>query len=196
MEICVPDTSVLIGRYLISQFRLFESLQIENFDNYDENKRGCPRLQWTSCITPPCTLSLLSDKSYGLEPLANNLVSHKDVSSGRYYSRQVLDILPSAKVADLPMPRFPPFLAGLRQRFLSAEDDIAMIAVEQLVDGMDLVNDWLERNLSTAPLEIRQLVSRLSLGKKSRIDVFLGQLNYMFHCHCGRCKFGQTNTRL
>lgn len=90
----------------------------------------------------------------------------------RYCSRQVLDILPSAKVADVPMPRFPPSLAGLRQRFLSAEDDIAMIAVEQLVDGMDLVNAWLERNLSTAPLEIRQLVSRLSLGKKSRIDVF------------------------
>jgi hypothetical protein len=64
------------------------------------------------------------------------------------------------------------FLAGLRQRFLSAEDDIAMIAVEQLADGMDLVNAWLERILSTAPLEIWQLVSRLILGKKSQIDDF------------------------
>jgi hypothetical protein len=70
------------------------------------------------------------------------------------------------------MPRLPPFLAGLCWRFFSAGDDIAMIAVEQLVDGMDLDNAWLERNLNTATPEIRQLVSRLILEKKSRIDDF------------------------
>lgn len=55
IEICIPDTSVLIASYLILHFRLFESLQIETFDNYNE--------KWTSCITLPCTLTLLSDKS-------------------------------------------------------------------------------------------------------------------------------------
>jgi hypothetical protein len=74
--------------------------------------------------TPMLTYSL-QDKSCGLEPLANNLVSHKDVSRARYYNHWILDILRSAEVADLPMPRLPPFLEGLGQIFLSAGDDIA-----------------------------------------------------------------------
>jgi hypothetical protein len=119
------STSVLKALSLLRQFGLPESAQIETFDNYNEYKGNCPRLHATLCVTPRCTLTLLSDTSCGLAPLGNNLVSHKDVSRARYYHRRVLDILRSAEVADLPMPCLPPFLEGLCQMFLSAGDDIA-----------------------------------------------------------------------
>ena len=148
--ICVPDTSVLKASSLIRQFGFFESVRIETFDKYNEDKRGCLRLQSTSWITPPCTLTLLSDKSCGLEPLANNLVSHKDVSRARYYNHRVLDILRSAEVADLPIPRLPPFLEWLGQRFLSAGDNIAWSQSSSWLMGWTLMTPgW--RGISTGP---------------------------------------------
>jgi len=96
---------VLKASSYLRQFGLFESVQIATFHNYNEYKRGCPRLHVTSWVTPPCTLTLLSDTSCGLAPLGNNLVSHKNASLARYFNRRVLDILRSAEVADLPIPR-------------------------------------------------------------------------------------------
>jgi hypothetical protein len=104
----------------------------------------------------------------------NNVISHHGTPSNVVYSSQITDSIPASDVSTFPIPRLSPFLMGLCQRYLKFNDDIAMIAAEQLVDGMDLDEDWCEKHLSTASLEIQQLVARLVDEKRSRLDDFSG----------------------
>jgi len=83
-----------------------------------------------------------------------------------------MDLLPVVDVRRLPIPQLPPLLRGLCQRYLDSFDDVAMIAAEQLVDGMDLDEGWCERNLAFANQQVYQLASTLVAGKKSRLDHF------------------------
>jgi hypothetical protein len=53
---------------------LFDPEEIVEFDIYTEYKRDCPRFRSSSWISPSCTLVLLADKSYGLDPLVNNIL--------------------------------------------------------------------------------------------------------------------------
>lgn len=86
------------------------------------------------------------------------------------YSEQIIDLIPPTEIHRLPLPRLPVLLAGLCRRFLESHDDIAMIAAEQLVDGMDLDEGWRDRNLSSVGSEVLEVVSRLIAGKTSRLD--------------------------
>lgn len=45
---------------------------------------------------------------------------------------------------------------------------MARIAVEQLVDGMDLDEDWIERNLGGTTTNVRDLAAQLVAEKGSR----------------------------
>ncbi len=73
-------------------------------------------------------------------------------------------------MAALPLPRLAPFLAGLATKFLLTNDDKSMIAVEQLVDGMNLDESWVDSQLPDCPQIVRDLIMRQIHGKKSRID--------------------------
>jgi hypothetical protein len=153
---------------------LFEPKAIEDFDIYNEYKRGFPRFRSSSWISSSCTLVLLADKSYGLDPLVNNIVSLGKTAPNPnpMYSSQIMDLIPPAEISNIPIPRLPPLFAGLCRRYLESNDDVAMIAAEQLVDGMDLDGSWCTRNLCNASVEVHQLASGLIAGKQSRIDDF------------------------
>lgn len=95
------------------------------------------------------------------------------MSSDSACSKQITDIIPVVDVNQLPMPRLPSLFAGFCQRFLDTQDDAAMIAAEQLVDGMDLDEGWVERNLGgIASPKVFQLATKLVAEKRSRIDDF------------------------
>jgi len=83
-----------------------------------------------------------------------------------------MDLIPPTEIHQLPMPRLPVLLVGLCRRFLELHDDVAMIAAEQLVDGMDLEEDWCDRNLSNVSSAVLETASRLVSGKSSRLDDF------------------------
>ena len=127
-------------------------------------------------MSPSFNLVLLADKSYGLDPLVHNIVVHGKPSpnSNSIYGGQILDLISPDDVSNLPIPRLPSLFAGLCQRYLQSKDDAAMIAAEQLVDGMDLDSGWCTRNLCNTSVEMHQLVNGLLAGKKSRVDDFSG----------------------
>jgi len=162
--------------------------EIKDFDNYNEYKRDFPRLRSLSCISPPSTFVILADKSYGLHPLMKNAVSHERTPRNVQYSSQIMDLIPATDLTSLPIPRLPPFFIGLCQRYIDSHDDIAMIAAEQLVDGMDLDEAWCSRNLQNASQEVYQLATRLVEGKDSRLDDFSENTITCFISNAGEAK--------
>jgi len=131
---------------------------------------------------------LLGDRSCGLDPLVNNIISRDKAPSNPAYSSQIMDLIPVAVVNNLPMPRLSSLFAGVCHRFLESNDDIAMIAAEQLVDGMDLDDGWCERNLRNASPEVHQLATRLVAGKQSRLDDFSEKTVTCFIANAGEAE--------
>jgi hypothetical protein len=146
--------------------------EITEFDIYNEYKRGFPRLRSSSRVPHPCTLVLLADNMYGLAPLEISLVARDKASQDLEYSTQILFHIPAGEVKSLPVPRLPWLFAGLCQRFLDLNDDLARSSAEQLVDAMDLDESWCDRNLMNASPRTRQLASRLVKEKHLRLDEF------------------------
>jgi len=153
---------------------LFEPQPIAEFDIYNEYKRDFPRFRSSSWISPSCTLVLMADKSCDFNMLVNNIVSlgKTALNPNPTYSSQILDLIPPTEVGSIPIPRLPSLFAGLCWRYLESKDDVAMIAAEQLVDGMDLDDSWCTANLCNTSFEIYQLANGLIASKQSRIDDF------------------------
>lgn len=63
-----------------------------------------------------------------------------------------------------------------------------MIAVEQLVDGMNLDDDWCEKNLCNASLKVHQLATRVVAGKQSRLDDFSNNTVTCFIANAGEAE--------
>ena len=66
------------------------------------------------------------------------------------------------------MPRLPNLFTGLCSRLFESGDLMARIAVEQLVDGMNFNDDWIESNLGGATIKVRNLAAQLVLEKGPR----------------------------
>ncbi|KAI9053090.1 hypothetical protein LZ554_003359 [Drepanopeziza brunnea f. sp. 'monogermtubi'] len=174
IEICVPEAMVLEAAPLLCGTGLFLPDDIVEFDLYNQYKQGLPRRRSSPWIYPSSNIVILPDKIYGLNPISENVVSHNKAHSepSYTYSSQLTDFISPTDIHRLPMPKMPVLLAGLCQRFLDSHDDVAMIAAEQLVDGMDLNEDWCERNLANVNAEVFEMTLRLVLGKTSRMDDF------------------------
>ncbi|KAM0670729.1 hypothetical protein ACQRIU_001124 [Beauveria bassiana] len=106
---------------------------------------------------------------YGLEPLEQKALQSRGIDGG--ISKEIADI-PLEEIATLPLPRLAPFLAGLATKFILTQDDNAMIAVEQLVDGMNLDESWVDSQLTDCPQAVRDMITGLINGKQCRIDYF------------------------
>jgi hypothetical protein len=145
----VPEVSVSKAALMLEGTGLFDPEAIVEFDIYTEYKRDCPRFCSLSWISPSCSLVLLADKSYGLDPLVNIILpcGKPAPNSNLTYSSQILDLISPDDVGILPIPRLPSFFAGICGRYLESKDDVVMTAAEQLVDGMDLDSGWCTRNL-------------------------------------------------
>lgn len=63
---------------------------------------------------------------------------------------------------------------GLCRRYLKTGDDVAMMAAEQLIDGMDLDEVWYSRSISPVNPEMEKLSRQLIKGKVARLDDFSG----------------------
>ncbi|TVY83018.1 hypothetical protein LSUE1_G002428 [Lachnellula suecica] len=174
LEICVPENLVQKASAILRDTGLFGFDDIPDFDNYNEYKRGFPRLRSSPWISPASNFLILADTSYGLAPLIDHIVPRENSSSDPEFSSQILGMVSAAELKGLPMPRLPSLIVGLCQKYLQSYDDIAMIAAEQLVDGMNLDESWCERNLHPSKItpEARQLATRLAAGRISRLDEF------------------------
>lgn len=63
-----------------------------------------------------------------------------------HISKEVQGLDPNT-IANLPLPRLAPLISGLGRRYLDTRDDVSMIALEQLVDGMNPDEQWVQQHL-------------------------------------------------
>ncbi|RCI14421.1 hypothetical protein L249_6186 [Ophiocordyceps polyrhachis-furcata BCC 54312] len=123
----------------------------------------------TGWTLPQQAIVIYPDSFHGLNPLKKTLLQPPCDDDQFHISKEVAH-LNRKDIASLPLPRLAPFLTGLAQRFLASKDDFAMIAVEQLVDGMNLDQDWVTINLAASDPALLNLVMKRVASKQSRID--------------------------
>jgi hypothetical protein len=63
-------------------------------------------------------------------------------------SYEITDLVPASSVASLPMPRLAPFFEEFFRKFCDTRDDLSAIVAEQLVDGINLDEDWCSNPIS------------------------------------------------
>ena len=153
---------------------LFKQSPALKFDLFTEYKRGCPRLQPTGWTSSPCAVVILPDTLFGLQPLEETVVKGEERSPFLAYSKQIVDVIPTLDLAIIPTPRLAPLFIGLCRRYLDQADDSARIAIEKLVDGMILDQEWHSRNISAAGADVSKLSQQLISSKLSRMDEYSG----------------------
>ncbi|KAI1343420.1 hypothetical protein F5Y15DRAFT_370008 [Xylariaceae sp. FL0016] len=174
IEICVPEARVSDAATILCSTGLFKQAPEVKFDLFTKYKEGAPRLQPTLWTPASCAVMILPDTLFGLQPLEHTIIRSEKWNSSLVPSKQILDVTPSKDLAAIPVPRLSSLFVGLCRRWLDQEDDAAMIAAEQLVDGMNLDQDWCSRNVSAAGADVHELLQQLILGKSSRMDEFSG----------------------
>ncbi|KIX01179.1 uncharacterized protein Z518_08904 [Rhinocladiella mackenziei CBS 650.93] len=170
LEICVPETSLSEAVSIACSTGKLKRVEITDYDLFTEYKRGFPTFEASNI---GLRLLLFPDSYFGLFPLQQNIISN-DERLSTTCSDQILDLVPRSEIQYLPVPRLPVFFIGLCSRFFESNDCMARIAVEQLVDGMDLNDDWIESNLGGATLKVRELAAQLVAEKTSRYDENMG----------------------
>jgi hypothetical protein len=173
VEICVPNPSSAIAAEILCSTGLFETFEYEQdaeFNNYSEYKRGRPRLRCTGWVYPTQTLIIFPASFFGLDPIEKVLV--QSFSNRKIYVSKEMEELNPNEIVHLPLPRLAPLINGMAKRYLDTRDDVSMIASEQLVDGMNPDECWVERHLEGAEPAVRALVMKLVRNKKYRMDCF------------------------
>ncbi|KAG6011313.1 hypothetical protein E4U43_008400 [Claviceps pusilla] len=173
LEICVSKSSSLIAAGLLCSTGLFDPCELDgDFNNYTEYKRGIPRLRTTSWCLPQ-TILIFNCAFFGFESIEDvRILLPIEKGEQMLYTSKELR-LSQDDMAILPFPRLAPLLKGVARRWLDTKDDIAMIAVEQLVDGMDLDEAWVQKHLEGCDAPILNVVRNRIKTKKSRIDYFM-----------------------
>ncbi|OAA47563.1 ser/Thr protein phosphatase [Metarhizium rileyi] len=170
LEICVPKSTALTAVSFLCSTGLFDSCEPDgDFNNYTEYKRHVPRIRTTSWC-PPQTIVIFTTAFFGFDSIEDVLIP--PISQPNIHISKEIQ-LNWEDIADLHLPRLAPLLKGLARRFLDERDDVAMIAVEQLVDGMDLDEAWVERQLEGSDAALVDLVVGLVRSKRSRIDYYM-----------------------
>jgi hypothetical protein len=153
-------------------------LDHRDYDLFTEYKRGFPTFKASNTSL---RLIVFPDTHFGIAPLRQSIVP-SDERASTACSKQILDLVPQCEVQDLPIPRLPNLFTGLCSRFFESGNLMARIAVEQLVDGMNLDDDWIESNLGGATIKVRNLAAQLVLEKGFRHeeDMALGAMHSDF----------------
>ena len=178
-EICVPAAMASTAAEALCATGLWRPCPFDDssFNLFTEYKRGSIRLRTTQWAPVPLFFLIFADEVYGLDPLETNSVLVPE-SGEVVASSQIVGSLggddPKRSLSGLRFPRLPPLFRGLARKFLKTGDDMAMIAIEQLVDGMDLDQDWCKRHLSSAETGVQELAAELVRQKSDRLDEFNG----------------------
>ncbi|KAI1108469.1 ser/Thr protein phosphatase [Nemania sp. NC0429] len=175
IEICVSKSTAEDAASYLCSTGLFEPVHEGcDFNEYTEYRRHMPRVRTTSWISSTQVVVIFPADLFGLDPIEKILVGPL-MPRKVHLSKEIRDLSPE-DVASLPLPRLAPLLKGLARRFLDRGDDMAMIGVEQLVDGMDLDHQWVQRHLDSVETPVTALILERIQGKKGRIDYYSDNL--------------------
>lgn len=140
-------------------------------DLYTIHKRNAHRFRYLD--EQPFFVVLFSDEDLGLAPLKKNMIpTMRHTDDDAEYSRELTDMVPAHEIAEIPMPLLGPFFSGQCARYRESSHPMFAIAAEQLVDGMDLDEEWCKQHMSTSTPETLRFALGLVAGKASRIDYF------------------------
>jgi hypothetical protein len=147
---------------------LLEPAVEEEYNIYTEYKRGFPRFRYQR--EPRFHVVLFSDTFFHLSPVEKVIIPFEERGKGAEYSHEITDLVPASSIASLSMPRLAPFFEGFCLEFCDTKDDLSAIAAEQLVDGMDLDEDWCSKHISLERHKELNFALELVAGKFSRIS--------------------------
>ena len=170
-EIAVRQNDLTRAAGLLkSETELFEPADEDTINIYTEYKRGLPRLRFRNSST--AHLVLLPDVSSNSKGVVDYVVPQSLHQQDSEYSFELLDLIPETRIPSLPLPFLGPLLSDYSRKYIASQDAIAAMAVDGLIDGMDLDELWCERNLTDLePRGLDYVHSRVQ-GRVSRIDYF------------------------
>ena len=155
---------------LKSERQLLEPADEDTFNVYTEYRRGLPRFRFrdnnAACVV------LFPDKPLSGGDLLDSIIPQWLHQQNSEYSCELLDLIPEDKITSLPLPFLGPLLSSYCQKHMASQDDIAAMAVESLVDGMDLDELWCMRNLTQIEPKGLDYVYSKVRDKSSRMDYF------------------------
>lgn len=161
------------AQIVLKQTGLFEIEGYADINAHNEYKSGFSRLKTTAWLPRPVSFVILPASFCGLQPLDTCAFRPcEDVQTDYEFSKEILEAIGKEDVATFQFPRLAPFVTGLVKRYLETGDDMAAVAVEHLVDGLNLSEAWCNQNLSATSSEVTEFVERLIRGKKSRIAYY------------------------
>lgn len=108
-----------------------------------------------------------------MQPLSTHVFRPVDnLQSDSAFSKEILQDIEADDLKTMSFSHLAPFLTSLTKRYLELDDDMAAGAVEHIVDGLDLSDDWCAQHLDSASLEVVEFVRGRIRGKKSRIAYY------------------------
>lgn len=173
VEISVPDDRHEDVSAILVQTGLFKRDDYTEINPHIEYKCGFPRLSTSEWLALPVSFVIFPASFCGLEPLDVNTVRPAECAQGSFvFSGEMLDSIPRDDIKTFCFPRLAPFIKGLAERYLYKSDDMAAVAAEHLVDGMNLSKPWCDEQLHAASPEVVDFVESLIRGKQSRIAYY------------------------
>ncbi|EGX95924.1 hypothetical protein CCM_00578 [Cordyceps militaris CM01] len=170
LEFCVSRGYLVLAAAKLCLSGNFEPCDPEpTINNYTEYKRGFPRLRTTFLPDRQQTIIIFTAHVYGLEPLAEKTLT---IRAPDCHVSKEMDGFNAEEMAAMTLPRLAPYLRGQAAKFLSTRDDMAMIAVEELIDGMDLDEGWVSDQLQDCEPAARSLILQNIANKPFRMDHF------------------------
>ena len=171
LEIAVRQVDITRAAGLLkSETELFEAADEDTFNIYTEFKRGLPRFRCRNSST--AHVVLLPDMSLNSQGVVARVVPQSLHQQDSEYSFELLDLVPKNRIPSLPVPFLGPLLSDYSRKYIASQDAIAAMAVDGLIDGMDLDELWCVRNLTDLePPGLEYVHSRVR-GRLSRIDYF------------------------
>jgi hypothetical protein len=115
---------------------------------------------------------LLSD--IGTEIDASNALCEAEHGVEAFYSKEILEYLSVTDIKCIPIPSHPSFVQYLCRLHFNLGDEMPRIRLEQLVDGMNIDEEWCRKSLSQGAH--MQYLLDLVNSKRDRIDDFSGNL--------------------
>ena len=110
-------------------------------DVMTKHKEGFPRFRLIE--HDGLFATIFPDTYLHLQPLKSNIVSFQEAPVAPIrYSKEILDVFSAEDIPRFPFPNLPAFFLGACQRYSSTQDPIFAMIAQQLVDGMDLDEQW------------------------------------------------------
>jgi hypothetical protein len=176
LQLCVPPSSSATAAagllFSTGLFEPFEPPQDTKNDIYSGYKHGFPHLRTTGWTSPALVLIIFPAAFFGLVPIEEVLVRPR--INGKVHVSKEMEDLKAADLMGPQVPRLAVLMHGLGKRYLETRDDVSMIALEQLVDGMNADESWVQDNLEASESAVAALVTHLVRNKKGRLDPFSG----------------------